>query len=156
MVEVPAVALLADRFAEHVDFFSVGTNDLTQFTLAVDRGNDLVAGLYRALDPAVLALIAHTTAAADRAGLPVSVCGEVAADPRVVPLLVGLGVGALSASPSALGFVRHALQAFTLPEAQALATEALRQPDADGVQALLDAFALAHTPELAALLGIAA
>ena len=156
MVEVPAVALLADRFAEHVDFFSIGTNDLTQFALAVDRGNDLVADLYRGLHPAVLALVAQTTAAAARAGLPVSVCGEVAADPRAAPLLVGLGVGALSASPASLGFVRRVVQAFTLPEAQALAAEALRQPDAAGVQALLDAFACAHTPELADLLGLAA
>ena len=154
MVEVPAVALLADRFAEQVDFFSIGTNDLTQFTLAVDRGNDLVADLYRALHPAVLALIAQTTAAAARVGLPVSVCGEVAADPRVTPLLVGLGVGTLSASPASLGFVKRVLQSLTLAEAQALAQEALRQPDADAVQALLDAFARTHTPDLAALLGL--
>src|SRR5690606_22799406 len=95
MVEVPAVALLADRFAAEVDFFSVGTNDLTQFTLAVDRGNDLVAGLYRALHPAVLCLLAQTCEAAQRAGKTVSVCGELAADPRATPLLVGLGVDAL-------------------------------------------------------------
>ena len=154
MVEVPAVALLADRFAEHVDFFSVGTNDLTQFTLAVDRGNDLVADLYRALHPAVLALIAQTTAAAATTGLPVSVCGEIAADPRVTPLLVGLGVGTLSASPAALGFVKRVLHSMTLAEAQGLAAQALAQPDADAVQALLDDFARAHTPDLAALLGL--
>ena len=154
MVEVPAVALLADRFAAEVDFFSIGTNDLTQFTLAVDRGNDLVAGLYHALDPAVLALVAQTCAAAEAAGLPVSVCGEVAADPRATALLVGLGVGTLSASPSALGFVRRVLRSVTRAEAQALAAEALRQPDAGAVQRLLDAFLLAHTPDLAALLGV--
>ena len=154
MVEVPAVALLADRFAAEVDFFSIGTNDLTQFTLAVDRGNDLVAGLYHALDPAVLALVDQTCRAADAAGLPVSVCGEVAADPRATALLVGLGVGTLSASPSALGFVRRVLRSVTLAEAQALAAEALCQPDAGAVQRLLDAFLLAHTPDLAALLGV--
>ena len=153
MVEVPAVALLADRFAAHVDFFSVGTNDLTQFTLAVDRGNDLVAGLYHALDPAVLALVARTCAAAAAAGLPVSVCGEAAADPRATALLVGLGVGTLSASPSALGFVRRVLRTVTLAEAQALAADALAQPDAAAVHRLLDAFLLTHTPDLAALLG---
>ena len=154
MVEVPAVALLADRFAEGVDFFSIGTNDLTQFTLAVDRGNDLVANLYRALHPAVLALIARTVEAATRGGLPVSVCGEIAADPRVTPLLVGLGVGTLSASPASLGFVKRVVQSLTLAEAQALAAEALAQPDADAVQGLLDAFARTHTPDLAALLGL--
>ncbi len=152
MVEVPAVALLADRFAPLVDFFSVGTNDLTQFTLAVDRGNDLVADLYRALHPAVLALIAQTCAAAQRAGLPVSVCGEVAADPRVTPLLVGLGVDSLSASPAALGFVRRVLRAFTRAEAQALAEAALHQADAESVQRLLDAFLATHNADLSALL----
>ncbi|HEX8384551.1 MAG TPA: putative PEP-binding protein, partial [Rubricoccaceae bacterium] len=154
MVEVPAVALLADQFAREVDFFSVGTNDLTQFTLAVDRGNDMVAGLYRELHPAVLALIQQTVQAADRAGLPVSVCGEIAADPRVTPLLVGLGVGALSASPSSLGFVKCVLRSLTLAEAHALAEEALRQPDAESVQALLDDFLVRHNRDLAALLGL--
>ena len=154
MVEVPAVALLADRFAREVDFFSIGTNDLTQFTLAVDRGNDLVAGLYRPLDPAVLALIATTVAAATAAGLPVSVCGEIAADPLVTPLLVGLGVDALSASPSALGFVKCVIRSLTLVEARALADEALRQPDAASVQRLLNTFIAAHNRDIAALLGL--
>ena len=154
MVEVPAVALLAPTFARHVDFFSIGTNDLTQFTLAVDRGNDLVAGLYRELHPAVLRLVAQTVEAAEDAGLPVSVCGEVAADPRVTPLLVGLGVRALSASPAYLSLVKRVLRAFTLDEAQDLARRALRQPDADAVARLLDYFLACHNRDLAALLGL--
>lgn len=154
MVEVPAVALLADQFAREVDFFSIGTNDLTQFTLAVDRGNDLVAGLYRALHPAVLKLIEQTVQAAGRAGLPVSVCGEIAADPRVTPLLVGLGVGALSASPSSLGFVKCVIRSLTLDEAKGLAREALRQPDAESVQVLLNDFLASHNRDLAVLLGL--
>jgi phosphotransferase system enzyme I (PtsI) len=154
MVEVPAVALLADQFAREVDFFSVGTNDLTQFTLAVDRGNDLVAGLYRELHPAVLGLIQKTVQAADRAGLPVSVCGEIAADPRVTALLVGLGVGSLSASPASLGFVKCVIRSVTLVEARALAEEALRQPDAESVQTLLNDFLASHNSDLAALLGL--
>ena len=154
MVEVPSVALLAETFARHVDFFSIGTNDLTQFALAVDRGNDLVAGLYRELHPAVLGLISATTNAARDAGIPVSVCGEIAADPRVTPLLVGLGIGTLSASPAYLTLVKRVLRAFTLDEAQDLARRALRQPDADSVARLLDTFLACHNAELAALLGL--
>lgn len=154
MVEVPAVALLARTFARHVDFFSIGTNDLTQFTLAVDRANDLVSGLYRELHPAVLSLIQLTVAAAEDAGIPVSVCGEVAADPRVTPLLVGLGVRTLSASPAYLSLVKRVLRAFTLEEAQDLARRALRQPDADAVRGLLDYFLACHNRDLAALLGL--
>ena len=154
MVEVPSVALLAPTFARHVDFFSVGTNDLTQFTLAVDRGNDLVAGLYRELHPAVLGLVARTVEAARGAGIPVSVCGEIAADPRVTPLLVGLGADALSASPAYLTLVKRVLRAFTLDEAQDLAARALRQPDAESVARLLDYFLACHNAELAALLGL--
>ena len=154
MVEVPSVALQAGLFARNVDFFSIGTNDLTQFTLAVDRGNDLVAGLYRELHPAVLGLIAQTVEAAQAAGIPVSVCGEVAADPRVTPLLVGLGVRALSASPAYLTLVKRVLRAFTLEEAEDLARRALRQPDADAVRRLLDYFLACHNRDLADLLGL--
>ncbi|MDT0632535.1 phosphoenolpyruvate--protein phosphotransferase [Rubrivirga sp. S365] len=154
MVEVPSVALLAATFARHVDFFSVGTNDLTQFALAVDRGNDLVAGLYHELHPAVLGLVRQTVEAAGGAGIPVSVCGEVAADPRVTPLLVGLGVTSLSASPAYLSLVKRVLRAFTLDEAQDLARRALRQPDAASVGRLLDYFLACHNQDLAALLGL--
>ena len=154
MVEVPAVALMAEAFAKEVDFFSIGTNDLTQFTLAVDRGNDLVAGLYRELHPAVLGLIRHVTTVAEKAGIPVSVCGEAAGDPRVVPLLIGLGVSTLSASPAYLALVKRVVRALTLDEAKDLAERALRQPDADNVLRLLDHFLACHNRDLAALLGL--
>ena len=154
MVEVPSVALQAELFARQVDFFSIGTNDLTQFTLAVDRGNDIVSGLYRELHPAVLGLIARSVEAARAAGIPVSVCGEIAADPRVTPLLVGLGVDTLSASPAYLTLVKRVLRAFTLDEAQDLARRALRQPDADAVGRLLNTFLACHNQDLAALLGL--
>ena len=154
MVEVPSVALLASTFARHVDFFSVGTNDLTQFTLAVDRGNDLVADRYHELHPAVLGLVRQTVEAAGGAGIPVSVCGEVAADPRVTPLLVGLGVTALSVSPAYLALVKRVLRAFTLAEAEDLARRALRQADAASVGRLLDHFLACHNRDLAALLGL--
>jgi phosphotransferase system enzyme I (PtsI) len=154
MVEVPSVALQADLFARNVDFFSIGTNDLTQFTLAVDRGNDLVAGLYRELHPAVLGLVAETVRAAKAVGVPVSVCGEVAADPRVTPLLVGLGVDTLSASPAYLTLVKRVVRAFTMDEAEDLARRALRQPDADAVRRLLEYFLACHNRDLAELLGL--
>ena len=153
MVEVPAVALLAERFAAEADFFSIGTNDLTQYTLAVDRGNDLVAGHFSELHPAVLALIKRTVDAGKKAGIPVSLCGEMAADPRVTPLLVGLGLDALSASPAYLTLVKRVLRAMTYEEAQLLAEAALAQPDAHGVIQLLSRWMQEHNADLAALLG---
>ena len=155
MVEVPAVALMAETFAREVDFFSIGTNDLTQFTLAVDRGNDLVASLYRELHPAVLRLIQHVATVAHEAGIPVSVCGEAAGDPRIVPLLLGLGVTTLSASPAYLPLVKRVVRALTLDEARELAERALRQRDADSVRGLLDDFLACHNRDLAAPLGLA-
>ena len=152
MVEVPAVALMADRFARVADFFSIGTNDLTQFTLAVDRGNDLVAGRYRELHPSVLGLVARTVEAAHSRGIPVSVCGEMAADPRITPLLVGLGIDVLSASPAYLSLVKRVLRMLTMAEARDLALRALRQPDADAVARLLDYWLVCHSEDLAALL----
>ncbi|MDX1545493.1 MAG: phosphoenolpyruvate--protein phosphotransferase [Rhodothermales bacterium] len=147
MVEVPAVALMADRFAPEVDFFSLGTNDLTQYTLAVDRGNDLVAALYREIHPAVLRLIQKTVAAARRHGIPVSLCGEIGANPRVTPLLVGLGLDAVSASPSYLPDVKQVIRALRYDEAQALAAQALEAASADDVAALLDDWFAQH-PDL--------
>jgi len=152
MVEVPAVAVTADRFAKRADFFSIGTNDLTQFTLGIDRGNELVAHRFRELHPAVLELVARTVAAAHDAGIPVSLCGELAGDPRVTPLLVGMGIDALSASPPYLRLVRRVLSTTTLPEARALAAEALRQSDADAVRTLLFNWLRDHTPDVAAML----
>jgi phosphotransferase system enzyme I (PtsI) len=151
---VPAVALQSERFAEVADFFSIGTNDLTQFTLAVDRGNDRVASLFRELHPAVLDLVARSVAAARARGIPVSVCGEIASDPRVTALLVGLGVDSLSMSPAYLSLVKQVLGTFTLAEAQALAEEVCAQPDAAHVDRLLAAFLTAHSGDLASALGV--
>jgi phosphoenolpyruvate-protein phosphotransferase len=137
MLEVPAAALSAKALAPLAGFFSVGTNDLTQYTLAAERGNAGVAGLYDPLHPAVLRLIKLTAGAAAPAGRSVAVCGEVAADPAAVPLLLGLGVTELSVSPAAVALVKQAVRATTLTTARNLADEALGAESGDAVRRLL-------------------
>jgi phosphotransferase system enzyme I (PtsI) len=125
MIEVPAAALLADRLLRHVDFLSIGTNDLGQYTLAADRQSGALADLLDPWQPALLALVARCAEAGAAAGKPVGVCGEAAADPRLAPVLAGLGVGSLSMSARAVPGVRVALAEHTLAEARHLAEEAL-------------------------------
>ena len=144
MVEVPAVALTARRFAGEVDFLSLGTNDLTQYTLAVDRGNDLVAALYHEVHPAVLHLIKETIDAAHEAGVPVSLCGELGANPRVTPLLVGLGLDEISASPSYLLEVKRVIRSIAFEDASMLAARALEASSAAEVEAILDNWLTEH------------
>ena len=110
MIEVPSAAITADSLARECDFFSVGTNDLTQYTLAVDRGNEHVAHIYDPLHPAVLALMSASVRAAARANIPISVCGEVSSNPLAVPLLVGLGIEELSSTPSAVPLVKEIIR----------------------------------------------
>ena len=136
MVEVPAAALKAAVFAPHVDFFSIGTNDLTQYTLAAERGNDAVAALGDALDPGVLRLVEAVCAAAGDDTL-VAVCGEAAADEQATAVLLGLGVRELSVTPRAVARVKQAVRAVDLPAARALATAALRADSAAAVRALV-------------------
>lgn len=137
MIEVPSAALLAERLAPEVDFFSIGTNDLTQYTLAADRGNDRVGALADALHPAVLRLIALTAEAAESHGRWVGVCGELAGDPEATPLLLGLGVKELSMSAPAIPLVKQAVRRTDLPDARALAARALSCATAPEVHALL-------------------
>jgi phosphotransferase system enzyme I (PtsI) len=150
MVEVPSVALTLDRFAPEVDFFSIGSNDLTQFTLAVDRGNDLVSDRYHELHPAVLRLIERTARVGARHGVTVSLCGEMASNPRVAPLLIGLGLSELSVSPAFLLDVKRAVRSCSKEKMVALAEHALDQPDAQSVVTLLNTWLREHVPELAA------
>jgi len=135
MVEVPAVALKAAAFAGHVDFFSVGTNDLTQYALAAERGNPALAALADPLDPGVLRLIAELCRQAG--ATPVSVCGEVASDPIAVPLLIGLGVISLSVAGPAVANVKQAVRLVDAARAVELADRALSSPDARAVRALV-------------------
>jgi phosphotransferase system enzyme I (PtsI) len=102
MIEIPSAAILADQLAKEVDFFSIGTNDLVQYTLAVDRNNDLVNHIYKPLNPAVLRLIQKVVQVANQTGKKVTLCGEMAGTPAYIPLLVGLGLTDLSMNPSSL------------------------------------------------------
>jgi phosphocarrier protein FPr len=137
MVEVPSVAVMAAQFAAEVDFFSVGTNDLTQYTLAMDRGHPKLAPQVDGLNPAVLGLIAQAVKAAHAAGRWVGVCGGMASDPQAVPILVGLGVDELSASVPAVPAVKAQIRSLTLAQCEELAVRALTQDSAASVRALV-------------------
>lgn len=132
MIEIPAAALIAEALARECDFFSIGTNDLIQYSLAVDRGNASVAQLFQPAHYAVLRLIELSVAAAHAEGLRVSVCGEMAADPIMAVLLVGLGVDELSMSPNLIGAIRETLRLVTFAQAQAVAADALSRIDQSG------------------------
>ncbi len=150
MIEVPSAAFLAPELARRVDFFSIGTNDLTQYVLAADRGNAALAGLQDALHPAVLRAIAGIVAGADSAGIPVAVCGELAGDPAGALVLTGLGVDELSADAGSLDGVRAALARVTRPELDALARSALAAVDAETVREMATALlGPARTPNAA-------
>ena len=136
MVEVPSAALLADRLAELADFFSIGTNDLTQYGLAVDRADPGVSPLYRPLHPAILRLIAMVVDAGGAAGRPVAVCGELAGDPVGAAVLVGLGIRDLSATPVAIPRVKEHLCAVDSQRLRALAEKALESSEASEVARL--------------------
>jgi multiphosphoryl transfer protein len=139
MLEVPAAAIVAEHFAPLVDFFSVGTNDLTQYTMAAERGNAGVAGLDDPLHPAVLRLVARTIDAAATAARPVAVCGEIAGDRLAVPLLLGLGVREFSMSPALIPGAKQAVRAADASAARGLADEALAAESAAAVRRLLAA-----------------
>ncbi|AGE24243.1 MULTISPECIES: phosphoenolpyruvate--protein phosphotransferase [Pseudomonas] len=139
MIEVPSAALLAPVLAKEVDFFSVGTNDLTQYTLAIDRGHPTLSAQADGLHPAVLQLIDITVRAAHAHGKWVGVCGELAADPLAVPVLVGLGVDELSVSARSIPEVKARVREFSLSEAQSLAQKALAVGSPAEVRALVEA-----------------
>jgi phosphoenolpyruvate-protein phosphotransferase len=137
MVEVPSAALLADRLATHVDFFSIGTNDLTQYTLAVDRTNARVAHLASPYHPAVLALIHLTIQAAHSHGKWVGVCGELAGDVLATPLLLGMGLDEFSMAPALIPSVKQVLRRSSRAECQAIVSQALALSSTDLVLAYL-------------------
>jgi phosphocarrier protein FPr/phosphocarrier protein len=140
MVETPAAAATADLLAAEADFLSIGTNDLTQYVLAVDRGNADLAGRVDPLDPAVLRLIQTTCDGAARHQRPVGVCGGAAGDPEAVPILIGLGVSELSMVPAAIPEMKAYVRGLNHSAARTLAAQALSCTDAGQVRALVGAF----------------
>lgn len=138
MIETPAAALLADQLAAAADFLSIGTNDLTQYALAADRGNAAVSSMVDALHPAVLRLIRMAAEGARRHARPIGMCGSLASNPRATALLVGLGLTELSVVPAAVPAVKAAVRGTALPAAQALAARALEAQSASEVRALID------------------
>ena len=137
MVEVPAAVVMASELAEYADFFSIGSNDLTQYTLACDRTNASVSDLYNSMQPAMLRLIHQVAVAGNRAGKPVAVCGEAAGDVRLAPILVALGVDELSMTPTALPQVRNVLARWSSQELSELAERVLRLKTVSEVEQLI-------------------
>jgi phosphoenolpyruvate-protein kinase (PTS system EI component) len=137
MVEIPSAAILADALAPLVDFFSIGTNDLAQYTLAADRTNPLVAPLADPLHPAVLRLIRQVIEAGHAHGKWVGMCGELAGNPLAVPVLLGLGLDEFSMTASAIPPVKALIRRLSLPQAQGIAVECLKLTDLAEVEQFL-------------------
>ena len=138
MIETPAAAMTADLLAKEADFFSIGTNDLTQYTMAVDRGNSKVSALYSHYNPAVLRLIKQTAEAANRAGIPVGMCGEAAGDKAFIPLLIAFGLHEFSVTPAAVLPTRKTVSLWSKTDADALAERVLALDSAEKVAAALE------------------
>ena len=148
MVEVPSAVMMLDKLLKEVDFISIGTNDLIQYCLAVDRSNKDVANLYRASDPAVLRLINTTLRAARDADVPVNVCGEMSATPKYIPLLLGMGLRSVSVSPSAIPEIKSVCRSVTIEQCEDIASRALQLDSAREVDTFLQEEIRNISPEL--------
>jgi phosphoenolpyruvate-protein phosphotransferase (PTS system enzyme I) len=133
MIEVPAAVTLADLLAQEVDFFSIGTNDLIQYALAIDRGNKSVADMYEPLHPAVLRMVRDVVQVARKAGIRVAMCGEMAGDPLYIPVLLGLGVDELSMNPTSIPVVKRVIRMTSLDEARDIARQVMERPTVEEV-----------------------
>ncbi|OQW94752.1 MAG: phosphoenolpyruvate--protein phosphotransferase [Verrucomicrobia bacterium A1] len=153
MIEVPSAAITANLIAPHVDFFSLGTNDLVQYTLAVDRVNERVAYLYEPTHPAIIRLIKNTIDVGHDHGIWVGVCGEMAANPIMAPLLMGLGLDEFSMSPTAVPLVKDVVRALRFSDSENLAKAVLASESASEVLALCRELAEKVTPEILELVG---
>jgi phosphoenolpyruvate-protein kinase (PTS system EI component) len=140
MIETPAAALLADQLAREADFLSIGSNDLSQYVLAMDRGHPLLAGRLDALHPAVLRLIGTVAAAGEVRGRAVSVCGGLASDPDAIALLLGLGIRELSAVPAVIPAIKRLVRSLDSRACRELAAQALELTDAAAVRRLVADF----------------
>ena len=141
MIEVPAAVFVADHLASEVDFFSLGTNDLTQYTMAADRGNARVSGLINPFNPAVIRAIDHTARAARERGIWIGMCGEMAGNPLAAPMLVGMGLTELSMSAPAIPGVKEALREITSEKAEKIARRVLTMASAAEIEQYLTAVA---------------
>lgn len=148
MIEIPSAVLAAPELARRVKFFSIGTNDLIQYSLAVDRLNEKIAHLYQPTHPAIVRLIRLTVEAARSCGIPVSVCGEMAGDPALTPLLLGLGVHELSVAPANVPQIKYLLRRIKLKEAEILASTALGCETAAEILSLSESYAAKVAPVL--------
>jgi len=148
MVEVPAAVMLIDRFVREVAFVSIGTNDLIQYTLAVDRSNKDVVGLYNSADPAVLKLIRATIEAADSASIPVNLCGQMSGSPTFTMLLLGLGLRRFSVTPSAIPEIKNVCRGVNLEQCRAVAARALSMENARDIKSYLKEELKKRVPEM--------
>lgn len=148
MIEIPSAALTAELIAPEVDFFSIGTNDLTQYALAVDRTNERIAHLYQPTHPAVVRLLRHVVDAGHANGIWIGLCGEMASDFSMTPLLVGLGLDELSANANSVPFVKRVIRSMKFTDAQALAERALALSNAEEIYSLSRDFAKQAAPDL--------
>ncbi|MDR0352960.1 MAG: phosphoenolpyruvate--protein phosphotransferase [Opitutaceae bacterium] len=144
MIEIPSAAATADLLARQSDFFSIGTNDLIQYTLAIDRGNDRIAHLYEPAHPAILRVIRNVVTEAHQQKRKVSVCGEMASDPVYAALLLGLGVDELSMTPPLIAPVKYLVRAMKMTDARALAAKALKMDSPEEIHAMCENFAAAR------------
>ena len=140
MIEIPSAAIACDTLVSECSFFSIGSNDLIQYLMAVDRLNDRVAHLYEPTHPAVIRMLDMIVKAANKGGVELSICGEMAGDPILVPLLIGLGIESLSMSPGLLPHAKFVAQSMDLSEARELAEMALSETDAMKILENLTAF----------------
>ncbi|MDW7771934.1 MAG: phosphoenolpyruvate--protein phosphotransferase [Desulfobulbaceae bacterium] len=147
MIEVPSAVMMADALAREVNFFSIGTNDMIQYTLAIDRGNEQVAHMYDPLNPAVIRMIRQTVEAAHAQGIEVSVCGEMAGDVLTAPVLLGLGIDELSMRPSALPFIKRLLRSSSTIQLAELSEQVLTCDDGTAVRSFLNSYLPEHYPD---------
>ena len=140
MIETPAAAVIARHLAKEADFFSIGTNDLTQYTLAVDRGNELISGLYNPLSPSVLTLIKQVIDASHAEGKWTGMCGELAGDDRASLLLLGMGLDEFSMSAMSIPRVKQLIRSANYADVKAMAEQALASATIAEVEAVLDTF----------------
>jgi phosphoenolpyruvate-protein kinase (PTS system EI component) len=137
MIELPSAVMLAEKLAEECDFLSIGTNDLIQYSLAADRGNEMVASYYRSFHPAILRLIQMTVKAGHKAKKPVAICGELGGNPLATPLLVGLGIDEISTNSTSIPEIKKIIRSLSEVECKNIAIRALKLDTAEEVNRFL-------------------